>query len=139
MTQIHPYLTFNGNCADAMHHYERVLRGKLDSLVTHGQAGSPTAKMPGMAERVMHAQLSIDGQTVMASDAFPGQPYQGMHGFSVLISYDTEAQAKRTFEALADGGAVVLPLQSTQFAKAFGMVVDKFGTPWSINGAVSGR
>jgi len=42
-------------------------------------------------------------------------------------------EAKRVFEALADGGEVRQPIVETFFSPAFGMCVDRFGTPWMIS------
>ncbi|MGO4774639.1 hypothetical protein AB4084_03800, partial [Lysobacter sp. 2RAB21] len=41
--------------------------------------------------------------------------------------------ARRVFEAFADGGNVQMPLQETFWAKAYGIVTDRFGVPWMIN------
>ena len=38
------------------------------------------------------------------------------------------------FDALADGGKVTQALQPTFFSQAFGMCIDRFGTPWMIVG-----
>jgi len=70
----------------------------------------------------------------MASDSMPGQPYGGMKGFSLSLIYPTTAEAKRIFDALAEGGQVTMPLQKTFWAEAFGMLTDRFGTPWMVNG-----
>ena len=53
-----------------------------------------------------------------------------------MVSYDAVdgAEAKRVFDALAEGGNVTQPLQPTFFSEAFGMCVDRFGTPWMIVG-----
>jgi len=69
----------------------------------------------------------------MASDSMVGHPYEGMKGFSLSLVYPTTADAQRVFDALAQGGRVTMPLQKTFWAKAFGMLVDRFGTPWMIN------
>ena len=70
----------------------------------------------------------------MASDTMPGQPYTGMHGFGVALAFDTVAEAKRVFQALSAGGTVGMPLEPTFWVEIFGMVTDRFGTPWLING-----
>jgi PhnB protein len=57
-----------------------------------------------------------------------------MKGFSVSLTYPTVAEAKRVFDALAEGGKVTMPLEKTFWAEAFGMLVDRFGTPWMVNG-----
>jgi PhnB protein len=43
-------------------------------------------------------------------------------------------QAERVLAAVAAGGQVSMPMQPAFWAKRSGMLVDKFGTPWIING-----
>ncbi|HTR59743.1 MAG TPA: VOC family protein [Casimicrobiaceae bacterium] len=127
------YLFFDGNCAEAMRFYERVLGGKLEVLMTHAQSPIAGQTPPGSGDRIMHASLNLGDRKLMASDAMPGH-YQGMKGFSLSLTYPTVAEAKRVFEALAEGGKVTMPLDKTFWAEAFGMLVDRFGTPWMVNG-----
>lgn len=136
MPQLNAYLTFDGNCADAMRFYERTLGGKLE-LMTHGESPMAAQTPPGSADRIMHARLVLDGGLLMGSDSMVGVPYQGMHGFTVSLVYPSAADAKRVFEALAQGGSVTMPLQKIFWAEAFGMLIDRFGTPWMINGAMA--
>jgi PhnB protein len=136
MLQLDTYLTFDGNCADAMRFYQRTLGGKLD-LMTHAQSPMAAQTPPGSENRIMHARLALDGRLLMASDAMVGRPYEGMKGFSLSLIYPTVAEAQRVFKALAEGGRVIMPLDKTFWAKAFGMLVDRFGTPWMINGGAT--
>ena len=53
---------------------------------------------------------------------------------SITLNYDTVAEAKKIFERLADGGKVTMAMAPTFWAKSFGMVTDKFGTHWIVNG-----
>ncbi len=57
-----------------------------------------------------------------------------MKGFSIALGYETASEARRVFDALAKGGMVIMPLQPSFFAEAFGMAIDRFGTPWTISG-----
>ena len=136
MPQLTAYLFFDGTCAEAMRFYQRALGGKLD-LMTH--ADSPIAEQtpPGSADRIMHARLVSDGLILMASDTMAGHPYGGMKGFSVSVIYPTGADAKKAFDALAQGGQVTVPLDKTFWAETFGMVTDRYGTPWMVNGAMA--
>ena len=136
MSQLDSYLFFNGTCADAMRFYERTLGGKLEMMMTHAQSPMAGQTPPGSADRILHARLVIDGRVLMASDSMVGQPYEGMKGFSLSLIYPTVAEAKRAFDALAAGGKITMPLDKTFWAEAFGMLVDRFGTPWMINGAM---
>ena len=65
--------------------------------------------------------------------------YQGVNGVMMTLTYPTAAEARRIFEALADGGQVTMPLGETFWADAFGMVTDRFGVPWGINGGSKPR
>ena len=105
-------------------------------MMTNAQSPMADHTPPEHADRILHARLVIDGRYLMASDCMVGQPYEGMKGFSLSLIYPTDAEARRIFDALAEGGQVTMPMQETFWAKAFGMLVDRFGTPWMVNGAM---
>ena len=136
MHQLNTYLFFDGNCADAMRFYERTLGGKL-SLMTHAESPMAAQTPPGSANRILHARLDFDGGMLMASDSMVGQPYEGMKGFSLSLIYPTAAEGRRMFDALAPGGHVIMPMEKTFWAEGFGMLVDRFGTPWMVNGGMA--
>ena len=134
MPQPIPYLAFDGNCADAMRFYAKVLGGKLDML-TFGQSPMAEKTPEGARNQIMHARLALeDNCSLYAGDSPPGMSYQGIHGVSITLNYDAVAQADRVFSALADGGKVTMPFGPTFWAKRFGMATDKFGCPWIVNG-----
>ncbi len=85
----------------------------------------------------MHARLLFDGGALMASDTLVSEKDDGMKGFSLSLIYPTAADAGKVFDALAKGGKVVMPLDKTFWSEAFGMLVDRFGTPWMINGGMT--
>lgn len=132
MPDLHAYLVFDGTTAEAMRFYERTFNGKLQ-LMTMGESPMAAQTPPGGMNRIMHARLEFPGGVLMASDAMMGKPYEGMHGFSLSISFPTPAEAKKIWDALAAGGNIIMPLEKTFWAEAFGMLVDRFGTPWMIN------
>ncbi|MGJ7528165.1 VOC family protein [Variovorax sp. GB1P17] len=134
MSPIHAYLTFDGNAAEAMRFYEKTLGGKMHMMMTMGEAPGAEQFPPGAASRIMHAALTYGDGMLMASDTMPGQPYEGMKGFGVALTIETVADAQRVFNAFADGGNVTMPFGKTFWVEAFGMVTDRFGTPWLING-----
>src|SRR5262252_10888312 len=97
-----PYLAFNGNCADAMRFYERVLGGKIEMMMS-GADSPMAAQIPKeFAQRILHARLALpDGGKLYAGDAPANVPYEGIKGVSIALSYDTTAQAQKVFDALA--------------------------------------
>jgi PhnB protein len=137
MPQLNAYLGFDGNCAEAMRFYERVLSAKLGGMLRYGDSPMCDNVSPGSADRIMHASLWIDGAVLMAGDAPVGTPYEGMKGFSLTLTYPTVAEATSVFNALAEGGRVTMPLQKSFWAESFGMLTDRFGTPWIVNGAMT--
>lgn len=135
MTQAIAYLAFDGNCAEAMRFYERALHGKLE-LMMKG-ADSPMAHMipKEFGQRIIHARLALPGGGMLyAGDAPANVPYEGIKGVSITVDYDTVEEAQQVFDALAEGGRVGMPMQPAFWAKQWGMLVDKFGTPWNVNG-----
>lgn len=134
MPQPIPYLAFDGNCADAMRIYAKALGGKLDML-TFGQSPMAEQTPKSARDQIMHARLALEENgSLYAGDSPPGMPYQGIHGVSITLNYGSVAQADRVFKALADGGKVTMAPGPTFWAKRFGMVTDKFGCPWIVNG-----
>jgi PhnB protein len=137
MPLLSAYLGFNGNCAEAMRFYERVLDGKIEMMMTNGESPVSGQVPPGNENRVMHARLALDQGVLMAGDAMAGcEPYEGMKGFSLSLSYTDPQEGRKVFEALSEGGTVKMPLQKTFWAEAFGLLTDRYGTPWIINGGM---
>jgi PhnB protein len=130
--QLNPYLVFDGRCEQAFKFYEKVLGGKIIAMMPH--EGTPAAgHVPAdWRSKIMHARLTVGDKVLMGSDAPPDR-YEAMKGFSVTLSVDNPGEADRIFNALADKGAIRMPIQETFWAQRFGMLVDQFGTPWMIN------
>ncbi|RQP21415.1 VOC family protein [Piscinibacter terrae] len=136
MTQAIAYLAFDGNCADAMRFYERALGGKLEVLMSGAESPMADQMPKEFAHRILHARLVLKGGgTLFAGDAPAHVPYEGIKGVSIAVDYETVEEAEKVFNTLADGGQVTMPMQPAFWAKKWGMLVDKFGTPWIVNGA----
>lgn len=137
MTTFHPYLFFSGDCRQAFTTYSEVFGGELTILTN---ADIPEGeRMPGAAaDSVMHAALTLpDGGLLMGSDDPTGDGGAKV-GMSVNASVADEAEAKRVFDALAEGGEVQMPLEPTFFSPAFGGCVDRFGVSWLVGAQPAG-
>ena len=130
---IEPYLFFNGRCQKAIEFYKKALGAEVLMLMRYKE--SPEPSPPGMVpagweNKVMHTSLRIGNANVMASDGCSdGLNFQG---FSLSLSVANEAEAKRVFTALTDGGQVKMPLGKTFWSPCFGMVADRFGVGWMV-------
>lgn len=134
MPMLDSYLFFNGNCAEAMRFYQRTLGGEMQAMMTYAQSPDPQYVAPEDKDRVMHANLVIGGRNLMASDAQKKQPVPPMGAIALSLNYDSADEARRVFNALADGGQVTMPLAETFWVEIFGACNDKFGVPWMVGG-----
>jgi len=135
--QVNPYLIYDGNCQEALKFYQKVLGARIEATHRYGEGPPEMQVAPEHKDRIMHARLTIDGEVLMASDAYPGN-FQKPQGFSVSLQVEDPTDAERRFKALADGGSINMPFGKTFFSKGFGMCVDKFGIPWMVNCPLEG-
>ena len=128
----HPYLFFGGNCREAFTRYQQIFGGEL-VLLPMSEAPSDEPVPAAQADLIMHAALKIDDNLLMASDDPTTDSFGPVQGMQVSYSVADVHEAKRVFEALADGGEVTLPIAATFWSPMFGMCVDRFGTPWMVS------
>jgi PhnB protein len=127
-----PYLSFKGDCEAAFEFYKTAFNGKLGDL--HRYGGSPIENdVPAdWKNKIMHGSVTFAGQTLMGADNAPAQ-YEQPKGFSLSLHMTNPQEADRIFRALSDGAKIIVPLEKTFWAERFGMLIDRFGIPWSIN------
>ena len=131
--QVQQYLFFDGKCEEAIEFYKSTLGAKVDMMMRFKDNPDPQPGScpPGAENKVMHSAFRIGETLVMASDGFAkGKPE--FKGFSLSVDAKDEAEAKKLFNALGQGGQVQQPLTKTFFSPSFGMVADKFGVSWMV-------
>ena len=131
--KLNPYLAFDGQCREAFEFYAKALGGTIAFMQTIGESPMAANTPPEAHGRVMHVTLHIGEQVLQGADAPPGQ-FTRPAGFCVATHFEDAADGERVFNALAEGGRVQMPFQPTFWAKGFGMCIDRFGTPWIVNG-----
>ena len=132
-TAITPYLDFAGRCEEALNFYVQALGAQIETMMRFNQSPEPTP--PGMLQagfetKVMHSSFLINGVRLMATDGCNDQ--SKFDGFQLAITLSTEAEAHKTFNALAAEGSIVMPLCKTFWSPCFGMVTDKFNVRWMV-------
>ena len=131
--QSQPYLFFNGRCEEAAEFYRQTLGAEVTQMMRFSEmpAGEDAHVAPELTDKIMHMSLQIGDTTVMASDGMSvGEPK--FEGFSLTLNVDSDAEAKRLFDLLAEGGEVHMPLAPMFWASSFGTVADKFGVSWMV-------
>jgi PhnB protein len=125
-----PYLFFGGNCREAFSRYQEVFGGE-PTFVTMKDV--PGEEVPAdAADTILHAALTIGDDVLMGSDDPMTKDFGPVQGMMVTYDATDDDDASRVFDALAEGGSVTQALIPTFFSTAFGMCVDRFGTPWMI-------
>lgn len=133
--QIQPYLFFDGRCAEAVEFYRRALGAEVEMMMRYKDSPEPAPPgmvPPGSEDKVMHVSFRVGESVIMASDDCSAKP-EALGGFSLSIAVADAAEAKRCFDALVDGGTVVMPLGKTFWSPSFGMLKDRYGVGWMIN------
>ena len=132
MSQIQSYLTFSGNCREAMTFYKNCLGGELN-LQTIGD--SPMAgQMPGeMKDCILHSTLIKGPLVLMGSDMVDSSGLIKGNSVSLMLDCTSEEEIRNCYEKLSEGGEATHPLENTFWGALFGDLTDKYGNHWLLN------
>lgn len=132
MAIINSYLTFSGNCREAMTFYKNCFGGEL-TFQTIGD--SPVAdKMPiKMKECILHSTLSKDKLLIVASDIVPGTGLIKGNNVSMILNCTSEPEINEYYKKLSDGGEASHPLEISIWGALCGDLTDKYGNHWLLN------
>lgn len=136
--QLHPYLFFQGDCAEAFEFYRSVLGGELQVMKykdapenPEGADCGPGPMKPNYGDKVMHACLrSGEHFMLMGSDDCMGD--DRLAGVSLSLGFGSEDEVRRVFDALSRGGKVDMPPGPTFWSPLFAMCTDRFGVSWML-------
>lgn len=132
---IQAYLMFDGRCDEAIEFYKSALNAELQMLMRFSESPDPIpADMlpPGNENKVMHASIRVGESIIMMSDGNCNEKAEVFKGFSLSYTVSDADAAARVFNALCEGGKVIMPLGETFWSPCFGMVEDKFGMSWMV-------
>jgi PhnB protein len=132
MTHINSYLTFNGNCREAMTFYQNCLSGEL-YFQTIGESPLSEQMPQRMKDCILHSTLTTEGFLLMGSDMTPEKGLIKGNAVSLMLNCSSEIEINTLFKALSDGGMVKHPLETTFWGALFGDLTDKFGNNWLLN------
>ena len=131
--KVQAYITFGGRCEEALEFYKKSIGAEVTGLMRWKESPDKSMKgPPGFGEKIMNAAFRIGETEMMADDGMGEAPAQ-FKGMTLAIEVADDAEAKRVFTALGEGGNVKMPLAKTFWTSSFGMLTDKFGVPWMVN------
>ncbi len=132
---VHPYLSFCGNCREAINFYQHAFETAPPRVMTFGE--SPAAKDLPLTDadkkQVMHGEIVIAGSRIMVSDAAKNANITPGNSISFAVTASDEEKLRRWFTALSQGGKVEMEPAETPWSKFYGIVTDKFGVRWQLS------
>ena len=130
--QVQAYLNFAGRCEEALEFYKSRIDAKVTTVMRWSDSPDPEMQAPpGRGNKIMHAAFKVGDTTLMADDGM-GPENAEFKGVTLALTAATDADARRLFDALGDGGTVQMPLTKTFWTSSFGMLQDRFGVPWMV-------
>ncbi len=132
MTQIIVYLTFHGNCREAMTFYQECLGGEL-MLQTIGESPMADKMPPAMQEYILHAALTNGKLSLLGSDMVGEKGLIKGNAVLLMLNCSSEAEIKRCYADLARDGEATHPLENTFWGALFGGLTDQFGNHWLLH------
>ena len=131
--KVQAYVTFDGRCEEALEFYKKSIGAVVTGLMRWKDSQDKDMKgPPGYEEKIMNAAFRIGETELMADDGMGDAPAE-FKGMTLAIEVADDAEAKRVFTALGEGGSITMPLMKTFWTSSFGMLTDKFGVPWMVN------
>jgi PhnB protein len=132
--RICPYVSFNGNCAEAVAFYEKVFNAKAEVMRYKDAPPEEGYQLPeGTENLIMHAQFEIGGGMFMLCDVPPEFPVKIGENITIMVEFEDMGKLHSSFAALEDGGEVSMELAETFWSECFGSLTDKFGVNWNLS------
>ncbi len=127
--KLEAYLFFPGNTEEAVGFYQSILGGEL--VITRRGDVDPTAS-ESEKHLVINASLDTGSFMLRASDRSDAS-HEVQTRIELTISGSDEADLRRIFDGLSEGGDVKQPLEKMFWGDIFGGLIDKYGIGWQVN------
>jgi PhnB protein len=128
MALLNPYLSFGGNCREAMTFYQACLGGEL-SIQTVGDSPAAGGFPAEMQDKVLHSMLRRDNLVLMAADAVDGSAVTPGTMITVCLNSGTRDEIRGYYEQFSAGATITAPIQE-EFFGMYASLTDKFGVNW---------
>jgi len=136
MLHCHPFLLFDGDCAEAMTFYHECLGGEL-SLTKLGDTTMKDMFPPEKHGRLINAHLKAGDIEISATDWMASPDFDPKEGntYAIFVIGNTYDELKTVFDKLRDGdnNSRLQELHEMPFG-IYGQFYDKFGVQWIFKG-----
>ena len=128
-----PYITFGGNCAQALHFYRDAFQTEVKMRQPYGDYVPQGMDTPpqDLSEWVLHAEMDICGTPFWFADEVD-QPVTPGTMVKLTAQVPDAAKAQAIFAALSQNARITLPPTETFYSTFHAGLVDCFGVSWNI-------
>lgn len=117
-----------GKAEEAIKFYTSLFPGSEISDLQRYKAGEHepegTAKM---------ARFTINGTEFMALDSYLDHQFAFTPSMSLYVECESMSEIEKAFQALAEGGSELMPLDNYGFSHKFGWLNDRYSVSWQLN------
>jgi PhnB protein len=139
--KINPFLTFDGNCSEALKYYVQIFGGVEQHVQTYGYHKEHLEEefgikvSPEWAEKIQHASFVLphSGEKIYLRDRAEGETVCDGCGAAYAIEFSCQPDLDRVYDALAAEGKVIVPLKKVFWHAMYAEVVDKYNKKWVLN------
>ena len=135
MTNINPWINFNGNAEEAFIFYKSVLGGEFGKITRFKDIASEEFPIPENEEnRIMRSTRPIGTSILIANDVPErgGRVSESENRSKIAVTAESKEDAERIFNGLSESGAVEMPMADSPWGSYFGMFRDKYGIEWTV-------
>lgn len=135
MTNINPWINFNGNAEEAFTFYKSVLGGEFGKITRFKDIASEEFPIPENEEnKIMRITLPVGTSILIANDVpeSMGRVSESENRSKIAVTAESKEEAERIFNGLSESGAVEMPMADSPWGSYFGMFRDKYGIEWTV-------
>ena len=123
MQKIVPHVWFDTQAKEATAFYVSLFKdSKINSVVTISSTPSGDCDV---------VTFTLSGQNFMAISA--GPVFKLNPSISLFVVFDNEAEIQALWNALIQGGKILMPYQTYPWAHKYGWLQDKYGLSWQLS------
>ena len=129
-----PTINFGGDCREAIHTYEKAFGGRINCLITYGEADDPEYNpqlKEGQREYIYHSELLLGGERIIMADHIDIE-FQTCYSNFLTVMMDTKEEVQRAYEVMKEGSRTIYPMEATPYSSCRVVFVDRFGIRWGM-------
>lgn len=128
-----PYITFAGNCKEALAFYEKIFNCTAEMVQPYGDYVpiGVTAPPSNLKDWILHAEMNICDTVFWFADEI-AEPVSKGNMIKLTTKVSTAKDAQKIFDGLSKDAHITLPPTETFYSSFHAGLTDKYGVSWNI-------